>query len=115
MSRVKGGFTRARKHRKVKALAKGFLGARRRTFKGAKEGILHALDHAYVGRRLKKQTMRRLWIVRINAALAPHKLSYSRFINLLKIKNILLDRKSLSELAITDPITFDKIVSDVVR
>ena len=113
MSRVKGGFTRKRAHKKIKAQAKGFRGFRRRTFKGASEGVLHALAHAYVGRKQKKRSMRRLWIVRLNAVLKNKGLSYSKFIRILKDKNIVLNRKILSDLAIVDLDTLNKIIDQV--
>lgn len=113
--RVKKGTTRARKHREIKAEAKGFIGHRRRTIKGAKEGILHALKNAFVGRKDKKANMRALWIIRMNASLDAHGVSYSRFIKQLKDKNIVLNRKVLSEIAVQDPSTFDRIIKEVTQ
>ncbi|NTV31150.1 50S ribosomal protein L20 [candidate division WWE3 bacterium] len=111
--RVKKGTTRARKHREIKSEAKGFIGHRRRTIKGAKEGIMHSLKNAFVGRKDKKANMRALWIIRINAILSEKNISYSRFIKQLKDKNIILNRKILSEIAVQDPATFDKIIKEV--
>ena len=111
MARVKS--LAIKKHRKVLKAAKGFKNARSRRLRVAKEAVMHAGRHAYIGRKLKKRDLRSLWIVRINAALREHDLSYSKFINLLKKANIELDRKILSELAVKDPSTFSKIVDEV--
>ena len=113
MSRVKGGFTRSRSHKQVKKDARGFAGHRRRTIKGAKEGILHALSNAFIGRKLKKRSMRSLWIIRLNAALRNKDLSYSRFIRMLKQSDVVLNRKVLSELAVGDPQTLSSIIDQV--
>lgn len=103
----------ARKHRKVKRLAKGFGQARRKRVKAAKEALLHAGAYAYHGRKLKKRDLRALWIVRINAALRAEGVSYSRFMASLKKANIELDRKILSDIAVSDPATFKEILSQV--
>lgn len=103
----------SRKHRKIKKAAKGFKAARRKRVKAAKEALLHAGQYAYIGRKLKRRDLRRLWIMRINAATRLHGMKYSKFINSLKDKKIELDRKILSELAISDPDTFEKIVKEV--
>jgi len=87
--------------------------SKHRRIKAAKEADLHAGDYAFIGRKLRKRDFRRLWIQRINAALEPCGLKYSRFINLLKQKKILLDRKILSDLALTHPIIFGKIIKRV--
>lgn len=113
MPRIKSGPTRRKKHKKLRKQAKGFRGHRGRSVRGAKEGILHALRHAYKGRRLKKREMRRLWIQRLNAAVREHDLSYSQFIGKMKEKNIELDRKVLSQIAVGDPETFSTIVEKV--
>lgn len=108
--RVKRGVVRHRRHKKIRALAKGFRGMRRTTFKKANEAVLKAGQNAYRDRRLKKRTFRALWIVRLSAALREEGLNYSRFIMALKDKKIDLDRKALSELAIHEPAAFKKIV-----
>lgn len=113
--RVKGGYTRKRKHKKILKQAKGFRGMRSRTVKGAKQGTLHALSHAYVGRKLKKRNFRSLWILRINAAVKKQSLSYSQFMHILKEQGVILDRKILSEIAYHEPETFDKIVEEVCK
>lgn len=101
------------RHRKIKKLARGFRHARRRRVKAAKEAILHAGQYAYVGRKLRKRDLRSLWIRRLNAAVREHDLIYSHFIKKLKDKNIELDRKTLADIAVNDPSTFAKIVSEV--
>lgn len=111
MARVKSPS--ARKHRKVLADARGFRQARRRRIQTASEAVLHAGQYAYVGRKLKKRDMRALWIVRLNAAAREHGLTYGKLINGLKKANIELDRKILSEVAVTDPSSFKKIVESI--
>ena len=103
----------ARKHRKVKKLAKGFRQARRRRVKAAKEALLHAGAYAYHGRKLRKRDMRALWITRINAALRAHGTTYSKFMAGLKKANIQIDRKMLADIAVSDPATFKEILSQV--
>ena len=95
--------------------AKGFGQARRKRIQVAKEALLHAGQYAYEGRRLKKRDLRALWITRLNAALREKGLSYSKFILLVKKANISLDRKILSDIAISDPKAFAKIVEVVKK
>ncbi len=111
MSRVKS--IAQRRHRKILKQAKGFKQARRKRVKVAKESILHAGQYAYIGRRLRKRDLRALWITRLSAAAKARGLSYSKFIAALKKEKIEIDRKILSDLAATDPTTFDKIVSEI--
>ena len=111
--RVKTGYTRKRRHNKVLKATKGMRLSKGNRYKVSKEALLHADQYAYVGRKLRKRDMRRLWISRINAGLsqidgAP---SYSVFINLLKQSKIEINRKMLSELVINDPKAFEAIVS----
>ncbi len=113
MARTKTGILRRRRHNKVLKAARGFKQARRRRFKTAKEAVLHAGQYAYEGRKNRKRDMRKLWIIRLNAAVREHGLSYSRFISGVKANNIDLDRKILSDIAIRDPQTFSEIVSKV--
>lgn len=113
MTRVKGGITRVRRHKKILKLARGYRGAKHRSYKRAKEAVLHAGQYAYAGRRLRRRDMRSLWIQRINAALTPYDLSYSRFIHLLKAAKIDLDRKILAQLALEKPELFKMIVEKV--
>lgn len=110
--RVKTGYVRHRAHKKVIKANKGFRGANHRLFKRANEARLHAGQYAYVGRKLRKRDMRKLWIIRINAAIAEvdAKLNYSTFFNHLKKKQILLDRKILADLAVSDKNAFAAVV-----
>jgi len=111
--RVKTGIVRRRRHKKILKLAKGFYQRRHSTFKNAEESVRRALANAYVGRKERKRQFRRLWIARINAAVRENGLTYSQFINLLKQKNILLNRKMLSELAINSPENFRALLDKV--
>ena len=113
--RVKRGTVRHRRHKKIRALAKGYRGMRSSTFKKANEAVLKAGQHAYVDRKKKKRTFRALWIIRLNAAVRALGVSYSRFIKACKDKNVALDRKALSELAIHEPVVFEKVVAEVVK
>lgn len=115
MPRAKTGFTRRRRHKKILKLAKGYRGTNSRLFKRANEAVLHAGQYAFVGRKLRKRDMRRLWITRISAAIkkASQSMNYSRFIKGLKDNNINLDRKVLSEIAVKDFSTFSDIVKKV--
>jgi large subunit ribosomal protein L20 len=112
MPRVKTGFTRSRRHKKVLKATKGFRGANNRLYKRAHEAYLHSGAYAYIGRKLRKRDMRRLWIVRINAGLKQidESFRYSRFIKALKDTNIELNRKMLAELAATNFTAFSSIV-----
>ena len=113
MPRVKTGVTTHRRHKKVLKLAKGYWMSRSKQFRKAKEAVLHAGEYAYHGRKRKKRDFRRLWIVRINAAVRENGLSYSQFTNQLKKKNVLIDRKILSQIATEHPSVFQKIVEKV--
>lgn len=113
MARVKKGITKHRRHKKILDLAKGFRGGRSKIFREAKQAVIHAGVDAYRGRKEKKRQMRSLWIIRLSAALTPHGISYSKFINLLKKKNVELDRKILSQIALEEPNTFDQIVKKI--
>jgi len=110
MARVKTGTTRRKRHKKVLKRTKGFRMTKGRLYKVSKEADLHAGQYAYAGRKLRKRDMRKLWINRINAALTPHNLSYSKFINGLKKVKIELNRKILADLALSDPDVFKAIV-----
>ncbi|HOY68683.1 MAG TPA: 50S ribosomal protein L20 [Candidatus Ozemobacteraceae bacterium] len=111
MPRSKSSSNSRRKDKKVFRLAKGFWGGRRKVKKTAKEAVLNALWHAYNHRRDRKQDMRSLWIVRINAACRTHEISYSRFMDGLKKSGIALNRKVLAEMAVNDPEAFKSVVS----
>ena len=111
--RVKRGVTTRRRHKKVLRLAKGYRAGRSKLIKLAKEAVVHAGADAYRGRKEKKRNYRSLWIIRINGALTQHNISYSQFMNKLKSKNIQLDRKILSQIAIEDPRAFGELVKKV--
>ena len=109
MARVKGGHRPHLRHKKILKLGKGHRGAYHRLFKRANEGMLHALWYAYRDRRNRRRDLRRLWIVRINAAARLNGLSYSRLMNGLRRANVALDRKVLADLAVRDPQAFAKV------
>ena len=109
MARVKRGVQSKKRHKKILKQAKGYRGARSRTFKVAKQAVQRAGQYAYRDRRVKKRTFRSLWIIRINAAARENGLSYSKFIAGLKKANIDLDRKTLAEIAVNDKEAFSLI------
>ena len=106
MPRVKRGNVRRAKRKKLLSRAKGFYQTKSKLYRSAKESVDTALKYAFVGRRRKKRDFRRLWVMRINAAAREHGLTYSTFMSGLKTAGITLDRKSLSELAISSPAAF---------
>jgi large subunit ribosomal protein L20 len=110
MTRVKRGNVLRKKHKKILKLAKGFRGSMSKLYRPAKQAVLHALSNAYRDRRRKKRDFRSLWIVRINAGLLPHRISYSKFTGECKKKNILINRKMLAEIAHFHPDSFSEIV-----
>lgn len=112
--RVKRGVTSHRKHKKILALAKGYRGGRSKLIKQAKEAVMHAGADAYRGRKEKKRVNRSLWIIRISAALKSQNISYSKFIGILKKKNIEIDRKILSQIALEDAKAFEELVKKVI-
>lgn len=113
MARVKGGtVTRARRKKWIK-LAKGYFGHKSVGYKVAKQAVVKSWTYAFRDRKQVKRNFRKLWIARINAAVRPHGLSYSQFINGLKKAEVLINRKMLSELAINQPQTFEKLVKFV--
>ena len=107
--RVKRGYKARRRRKKVLKLAKGYRGARSKLFRTAADAVDKALMYAYRDRKARKRDFRQLWIARINAAARINNLSYSKFINGLKLADIELDRKVLAELAISDPSGFAHI------
>ena len=109
MARVKRGVIARRKHKSVLKKAKGYYSARSRVFRVAKQAVIKAGQYAYRDRRVKKRTFRALWIVRINAAVRAHGLSYSAFMNGLNKANIDIDRKVLAHMALHEPETFSNI------
>jgi large subunit ribosomal protein L20 len=110
MARVKRGVTAHAKHKKVLKAAKGFYGRRKNTIRIAKQAVEKAAQYAYSARKRKKRTFRALWIQRLNAAVRPFGLNYSRFIDGLGRAGITVDRKVLSDLAIHEPAAFQAIV-----
>ncbi|MCS7222100.1 MAG: 50S ribosomal protein L20 [Anaerolineae bacterium] len=110
MTRTKGGVVTRRRHKKILKLTKGQFGARHRVFRRANEAILHALAYATRDRRNRKRDFRRLWITRINAAARQNGLSYSRLIHGLRQAQVMLDRKVLADLAVSDQQAFARVV-----
>ncbi len=115
MPRVKTGTVRRARHKKILKMAKGFYSGRRKHFRKAKEAVEHALVYAYRDRRQKKRDFRKLWIIRINAACRLNNLSYSRFMNGLKIAEITLDRKILADMAMNDSDSFASLVESAKK
>ncbi|MDH5442087.1 MAG: 50S ribosomal protein L20 [Candidatus Nomurabacteria bacterium] len=113
MSRVKRGTTKNKSRKNVLAQVKGYRFGRSTKKKQAKEAIMHAGAHAFAHRRSKKRTFRQLWNIRINAAIRPLGMTYSRFIDALTKKNVSINRKMLSELAQDHPETFEKVANEV--
>lgn len=110
MARVKGALTTRKRHKKILKLAKGYRGGKSKLFRTANEAVMKSLVYAYKGRRLKKRDFRQLWIARINAAARMNGISYSKFMNGLKKAGIVMNRKVLSEIAISDPEGFKQLV-----
>ena len=113
MPRANSSIPRHRRHRKIVKQAKGYYGARSRTFKSAKDAVVKAGLYAYRDRRQRKRQFRRLWITRINAACRLNGTTYSAFINGLKINGIELDRKILADMAVNDPQAFTTLTAAV--
>lgn len=111
--RVKTGFTRRRRHKKILKKARGYYGQKSRSFRKAKEAVIKSLQYAYAHRKQKKQDFRKLWIIRINAAARQHGLSYSTFMGGLKRLGIDLNRKVLADLAVEDPNAFAQLAARV--
>ena len=111
MSRTKGGVKTRKRHNKVLKQAKGYYAGRRKYFTAAKETLDRALAYAFAGRKINKRDYRALWIARINAGLAPHGLSFSRFISALKNLKVELDRRALSDLAFRETKAFANLVT----
>ncbi len=110
MARIKRGIQKAKHRRKVMKLVKGFRAARSRNYRVANEALLHSLSYAFRDRRVRKRDFRSLWISRINAAARREGLSYSRLINGLKLGGVMLNRKALAELAVSDRAAFDALL-----
>jgi large subunit ribosomal protein L20 len=110
MARVKRAKNARKNHRKVLKLAKGYYGGKSKLYKTANESVIRAMRNAYVGRKNKKRDFRSMWIARINAATRINNLSYSKFMNGIKLAGIDINRKMLSEIAINDPKAFADLV-----
>ena len=115
MTRVKGGPRGHRKHKLIIKLAKGYRGTRNRLFKRANQAVVKSGEYAFAGRKQRRRDLRRLWIIRINGALSATGVKYSRFIKGLKDAKIDLNRKMLSEMAIHDPSSFEKVLDNVKK
>jgi large subunit ribosomal protein L20 len=110
MARVKRGVAAHRRHKKVLAQVKGHRATNNRLYKRAHESLMHALQYAYRDRRTRKRDMRRLWIIRINAAARLNGLTYSRLIRGLSVAGVAVDRKMLADLAVRDEAAFADVV-----
>lgn len=111
MARVKRALNAHKKRRTVMSRAKGYYGAKSRSYKAAKEQVRHSLQYQYRDRRNKKREIRRLWITRINAAARMNDLSYSKFMHGLKLAGIELDRKVLAQMAYEDIESFNELAA----
>ena len=110
MARVKGALNAKKKHNRVLKLAKGYRGARSKQYRVAKQSVMRALTESFAGRKQRKRQFRQLWIARINAAARINGLSYSKFMYGLKLADVQVNRKMLSEMAINDPEGFAALV-----
>jgi large subunit ribosomal protein L20 len=115
MPRVTKSLTARTKHKKVLSATKGHYGARSRLYKTAKQSNIKALQYAFRDRKNKKRAFRSLWISRINAASRAVGFSYSRLVNGMSVNNIIIDRKILSDIAVQDPSTFEKIARSAIK
>ena len=113
MPRANSSVHRRKKHKKIIKQAKGYFGTRKSNYRTAKDAVQRALQYAYRDRRQKKRDFRRLWIIRINAAVRNRGLSYSKFISLLSQNNIEINRKSLAYMAVNDSEGFTKLVDSI--
>ena len=110
MARIKGGLNAKKKHNRVLKLAKGYIGARSKQYRTAKQSVMRALTSAYAGRKERKRQFRQLWIARINAAARLNGMSYSKFMYGLKTAGVEMNRKMLAEMAVNDAEGFTKLV-----
>ena len=110
MARIKGGMNAKKKHNRVLKLAKGYRGARSKQYRIAKQSVMRAMAESFAGRKQRKRQFRQLWIARINAAARMNGLSYSKFMYGLKLADVQINRKMLSEMAISDPEGFAALV-----
>lgn len=111
MARVKGALSTRKRRKKILKLAKGYYGGKSKLFRTAKEAVMKSGQYAYIGRKQRKRDFRRLWITRISAACKMNDTNYSTFMNGLKKAGIDLNRKMLSEIAISDPAAFTDLVN----
>ncbi len=109
MARVKGGLNAKKRHNRVLKLAEGYRGARSKQYRVAKQSVMRALTSSYAGRKERKRQFRQLWIARINAAARINGLSYSKFMYGLKLAGVEMNRKVLSDMAISDAEGFAKL------
>ena len=110
MARVKGAMMTRKRRKKVLKLSKGYFGGKSKLFRTAKEAVMKSEQYAYIGRKQKKRNFRKIWITRISAACKMNGMNYSSFINGLKKADISLNRKMLSEIAISDPAAFTALI-----
>ena len=111
MARVKGAMMTRKRRKKILKLAKGYFGSKSKHFKMAKQAVYKSGNYAYIGRKQKKRDFRSLWITRISAGCKMNGMNYSTFMNGLKKAGVTLNRKMLSEIAISDPKGFTEIVN----
>nr|YP_010385999.1 ribosomal protein L20 [Pterothamnion plumula]UPO65069.1 ribosomal protein L20 [Pterothamnion plumula] len=114
MTRVKRGNVARKRRKKILKLAKGFRGSHSRIFRTAKQQVLKSLKYSYIGRKNKKRYYRRLWIIRINAAVQLYKMNYSQFMYCIKKSHIALNRKMLSQLAVLDNDSFNFLIKSII-
>jgi large subunit ribosomal protein L20 len=110
MARVKGALMTRKRRKKTLKLAKGYWGSKSRHFKMAKQAVMKSGNYAFVGRKARKRDFRRLWITRISAACRANEISYSVFMNGLKKASIVLNRKMLAEIAVSDEAAFKSLI-----
>jgi large subunit ribosomal protein L20 len=115
MPRVKTGPVTKHRHNKILKLARGYRGAKSKLFRVANQAVMKSLHYSYIHRRLRKRDFRKLWITRINAATRMNGLSYSKFMNGLKMSGIIVNRKMLAELAVNDQAAFGKLVEEAKK
>ena len=115
MPRANSSVPRHKKHKKIIKSAKGYFGTRKSNYRTAKDAVQKSLQYAYRDRKAKKRDFRKLWIIRINAAVRQHGLTYSKFIASLKNNEIEINRKSLAYMAVHEPNTFEELVKLVSK
>ncbi len=111
MARVKGGYVTRRRRNRVLKQAEGFWGKRKSNYRTAQEAVDRSLRYAYRDRRTRKRDFRRLWVTRIGAAARTHGLSYSQLMGGLRKGGVVLDRKTLADLAVTDDVAFGRVAA----